>query len=110
MSKYTIVWNENKTEGIILSGNDRLKDAEHASGINNRLNHGVSSLADAFRESQYENFDGITIQDGLVPIQPTAEMINVGMDAYFQSYHDSGDTVEDMVKFIWKAMAQEVNE
>lgn len=107
--KYTIVWNENKTEGIILSGEDRLKDADHASGINNRLIYGVSSLADAFRENQYEKFDNITVQDGLVPMQPTDEMIKAGMDAYFQSYHDSGDTVEDMVKLIWRAMAQEMN-
>lgn len=106
--KYTIVWNENKTEGIILSGEDRLKDAEHASGINNRLNQGVSSLADAFRENQYENFDGITIQDGLVPMQPTEEMIKAGMDDYFDRTAN-GDTVEDMIVFIWQAMVQEMN-
>ncbi|UIB81309.1 hypothetical protein [Flyfo podovirus Tbat2_2] len=105
--KYTIVWNENKTEGIILSGEDRLKDAEHAAWIDDHLGRGVSTLADSFRDVY--DFQHCTIQDGLVPVQPTDEMIKAGMDAYFQSYHDSGDTVEDMVKFIWRAMVQEMN-
>lgn len=88
--KYTIVWNENKTEGVILSGEERQKRAER--------------LSEAYRIH-----GNSTIQDGLVPMQPTDEMIKAGMDAYFQSYHDSGDTVEDMVKFIWRAMVQEMN-
>lgn len=107
--KYTIVWNENKTEGIILSGKDRLKDAEHAADISNTENgFWLSPVAFRFR-SHYGLAEKCTIQDGLVPMQPTDEMIKAGMDAYFQSYHDSGDTVEDMVKFIWRTMAQEMN-
>lgn len=107
--KYTIVWNENKTEGIILSGEDRITEAEHACDIEDHLSGGVSTLADNFREI-YGEYQECTIQDGIVPMQPTDEMIMAGFEAYHQSYHDSGDTVEDMVKFIWKAMAQEVNE
>lgn len=106
--KYTIVWSENQTEGIILSGEDRLKDAEHASGINNRLIFGVSSLADAFRENQYENFDNVTIQDGLVPMQLTDEVIEAGVEAYHQS-REVGHASHEMVSFIWRAMAQEMN-
>lgn len=106
--KYTIVWNENKTEGIILSGEDRMHDAKHAAGIQNNLGQGVSSLADDFREGRYDRYDGITIQDGLVPMQPTDEMIKAGMDLY---YHSSGigDTVEDMIISVWQAMVQEMN-
>ena len=108
MSKYTIVWNENKTEGIILSGEDRLKDAEHAANISDFGWRGVSSLAYTFKED-IGIYQKCTIQDGLVPTQPTDEMIKAGMDAYFQSYHDSGDTVEDMVINIWQTMVQEMD-
>lgn len=94
--KYTIVWSENKTEGIILSGEDRLKDAEHASGINNRLIFGVSSLADAFRENQYEKFDNVTIQDGLVPMQPTPCMIHAGQSEFYRC-KDRGLTAPESV-------------
>lgn len=106
--KYTIVWNENKTEGIILSGEGRMSDAKHAAGIQNNLGQGVSSLADDFREGRYDRYDGITIQDGLVPMQPTDEMIKAGMDDYFDCKRN-GDTVEDMIVFIWQAMVQEMN-
>lgn len=106
--KYTIVWNENKTEGIILSGDDRLKDAEHAANVSDFGWRGVSSLAYTFRED-IGIYQKCTIQDGLVPMQPTDEMIMAGAEAYHQSYHECGDTVKDMVKFIWRAMAQEMN-
>lgn len=102
--KYTIVWNENKTEGIILSGEDRMSDAKHAAGIQNNLGQGVSSLADDFREGRYDRYDGITIQDGLVPMQPTDEMIMSGVEAYHQS-RDVGHASHEMVNFIWRAMA-----
>ena len=105
--KYTIVWNENKTEGIILSGEDRMKDAEHTMWIDDHLDCGVSTLADHFREIY--DYQKCTTQDGLVPTQPTDKMIKAGTEAYFQSYHDSGDTVNDMVKFIWQAMVQEMS-
>lgn len=104
--KYTIVWNKNKTEGIILSGEDRLKDAEHATWYDDHLDCGVSTLADHFREI-YDS-QKCAIQDGLVPMQPTDEMIKVGMDYYFDCKRN-GDTVEDMIFFIWQAMVQEMN-
>lgn len=104
--KYTIVWNENKTEGIILSGEDRMKDAEHAAGMKCNIRGGVSTIADKFNDV-YEDDDRV-IQDGLVPLQPTDEMIKAGMDLY---YHSSGigDTVEDMIISVWQAMVQEMN-
>ncbi|QDH85589.1 hypothetical protein [Proteus phage vB_PmiP_RS51pmB] len=105
--KYTIVWNENKTEGIILSGEDRLNDAEHAANISDFGWCGVSSLAYVFKED-IGIYQKCTIQDGLVPMQPTDEMIKAGMDLY---YHSSGigDTVEDMIISVWQAMIKEMN-
>lgn len=106
--KYTIVWNKNKTEGIILSGKDRLKDAEHAADISNTENgFWLSPVAFRFR-SHYGLAEKCTIQDGLVPMQPTEEMIKAGMDDYFDCKRN-GDTVEDMIVFIWQAMVQEMN-
>lgn len=105
--KYTIVWNENKTEGIILSGEDRLKDAEHAANFDNHAGFGVSSLACDFSDNYGKN-QKCTIQDGIVPMQPTEEMIKAGMDDYFDCKRN-GDTVEDMIVFIWQAMVQEIN-
>lgn len=107
MSKYTIVWNENKTEGIILSGEDRLKDAEHAANISDFGWRGVSSLAYTFKED-IGIYQKCTIQDGLVPMQPTDEMIKAGMNDYFDC-RANGDTVEDMIVFIWQAMVQEMS-
>lgn len=105
--QYTIVWNENKTEGIILSGEDRLKDAEHAADVSDFGRRGVTSLAYVFRED-IGIYQKCTIQDGLVPLQPTDEMIKAGMDDYFDCKRN-GDTVEDMIVFIWQAMVQEMN-
>lgn len=105
--KYTIVWNENKTEGIILSGEDRLKDAEHAANISDFGWRGVSSLAYTFKED-IGIYQKCTIQDGIVPMQPTEEMIKAGMDDYFDCKRN-GDTVEDMIVFIWQSMVQEMN-
>ena len=105
--KYTIVWNENKTEGIILSGEDRLKDAEHAANISDFGWRGVSSLAYTFKED-IGIYQKCTIQDGLVPTQPTDEMIKAGMNDYFDC-RANGDTVEDMIVFIWQAMVQEMS-
>lgn len=105
--KYTIVWNENKTEGIILSGEDRLKDAEHAANISDFGWRGVSSLAYTFKED-IGIYQKCTIQDSLVPMQPTEEMIKAGMNDYFDC-RANGDTVEDMIVFIWQAMVQEMN-
>lgn len=104
---YTIVWNKNKTEGIILSGEDRITEAEHACNIENHLDGGVSTLADHFREI-YGEYQKCTIQDGLVPMQPTADMVKAGMNAYFES-DEIGDTVGESVINIWMAMAQEMN-
>lgn len=87
--KYTIVWNENKTEGIILSGEYMQQRAE-------RLSEAYSLRGSA------------SIQDGLVPMQPTDEMIKAGIDDYFDCTAN-GDTVEDMIVFIWQAMVQEMN-
>lgn len=105
--KYTIVWNENKTEGIILSGEDRITEAEHACDIEDHLSGGVSTLADHFREI-YGEYQECTIQDGLVPTQPTDEMIEAGVEAYHQS-REVGHASHEMVSFIWRAMVQEIN-
>lgn len=106
--KYTIVWNENKTEGIILSGEDSMKDAEHAANFDNHAGFGVSSLAYDFSDNYGKN-QKCTIQDGLVPMQPTDEMVTSGIDAFFYSAQDRGDAVKDMIVFIWQAMVQEIN-
>lgn len=87
--KYTIVWNENKTEGIILSGEDMQQRAER------------------FSEAYSLRGSG-SIQDGLVPMQPTDEMIMAGVDAYHQS-REVGYASHEMVSFIWQAMVQEMN-
>lgn len=105
--KYTIVWNENKTEGIILSGDDRLKDAEHAANVSDFGWRGVSSLAYTFRED-IGIYQKCTIQDGLVPMQPTDEMVEAGVEAYHQS-REVGHASHEMVSFIWRAMVQEMN-
>lgn len=104
--KYTIVWNENKTESVILSGEDRMKDAEHAAGMKCNISGGVSTIADKFNDV-YED-DKRVIQDGLVPMQPTDEMINAGIDAYLES-KEVWDKTKDMVINIWRSMAQEMN-
>lgn len=70
--KYTIVWNQNKTEGIILSGEDAPADADHACCIYNYRFQGVSSLAENFRDT-HGKYQDCTIQNGLVPLQPTEE-------------------------------------
>lgn len=104
--KYTIVWNEDKTEGIILSGEDRMKDAKHAAGLKGNIRGGVSALADHFRESY--DYQKCSIQDGLVPTQPTDEMINAGIDAHLES-KEVWDKTKDMVIKIWQVMIQEMN-
>lgn len=104
--KYTIVWNENKTEGIILGGDDRLKDAEHAAGLRNNIRGVVSTIADKFNDV-YED-DSRSIQDGLVPMQPTAEMILAGQSEFYRC-KDRGLTAPESVINIWMAMVQEMN-
>ena len=83
MMKYTIVWNENKAEGIILGGEDHMKDAEHAAGLKGNIRGGVSALADHFRESY--DYQKCSIQGGLVPMQPTEEMMKEAENAGKQS-------------------------
>lgn len=60
MSKYIIVWNENKTEGVLFLSNkenedDALDDAFHAGG--GMPSNPCSSLADNFREHYGEEQD-----------------------------------------------------
>lgn len=58
MSKYTIVWNENKTEGVLFrneSGDTAWLDSQHAAGRHSA--NPVSSLADAFAELYAEEAD-----------------------------------------------------
>lgn len=105
--KYTIVWNQNKTEGIILSGEDAPAEADHACNIENYLHQGVSSLADYFREN-YGEYQECAIQNGLIPLQPTGEMIKAGIAEYKECSEDLTET-EDMIVFIWQAMVQEMN-
>lgn len=105
--KYTIVWNENKTEGIILSGEHKLKVAEYITSNKNNYGFGLSPVANRFRD-HFGLTEKCTIQDGIVPMQPTDEMIKAGMDDYFDCTAN-GDAVEDMIVFIWQAMVQEMN-
>lgn len=92
---YTIVWNENKTEGIILSGEESLDDAKYAIGESYKLAH--SSLAGCFRDI-YGDCQTCTI-DSLS--EPTQEMIEVGNKALY-----SGG--EQSVERIYKAMIQKL--
>lgn len=57
--KYTIVWNEDKTEGIILSGENAGRDAFKA--ISGMSNGQYSTLAGEFYETHGE-FQKCTIQ------------------------------------------------
>lgn len=57
---YTIVWNENKTEGIILSGEDAYSDAKYATTGKSILGY-YSTLASEFYET-YGQDGGCTIQ------------------------------------------------
>lgn len=57
---YTIVWNENKTEGIILSGEDVYTDAKFATTGKSILG-GYSTLASEFYET-YGQYQNCTIQ------------------------------------------------
>lgn len=87
--KYTIVWNQNKTEGIILSGED------------------APALADRFRD-KYTKYGDCTIQNGLVPMQPTPCMIHAGQSEFYRC-KDRGLTSPESVINIWQAMVQEMN-
>lgn len=58
MSKYTVVWNENKTEGVLFrneTGDTAWFDSHHAAGVHTA--NPVSSLADAFAELYAEDGD-----------------------------------------------------
>lgn len=59
---YTIVWNENKTEGIILSGENALRDAIKATTGQSFGQY--STLAGEFYET-YGEFEKCTIQNNL---------------------------------------------
>lgn len=54
MSKYIIVWNEQKREGVVFLAEEHedeaMDDAYHAGGGPDMCGFGVSSLADSFRE------------------------------------------------------------
>lgn len=53
MASYYIVWNERKTEGALFLRDDQdeaLGDALHAGGGMDISAHGVSTLADSFRD------------------------------------------------------------
>ena len=56
---YTIVWNVNKTEGIILSGEDAHRDAKMAT--TGKYNGWYSTLAGEFYET-HGQYDKCTIQ------------------------------------------------
>lgn len=47
MSKFIVVWNEGKNEGVIFTQDSR-QDAQHARG--NRITNPCSSLADSFND------------------------------------------------------------
>lgn len=105
--KYTIVWNQNKTEGIILSGEDAPAEADHACNIENYLHQGVSSLADYFREN-YGEYQDCTTQNGLAPLQPTDEMMKAGRYA-LDLCMVNGLPAGQIVISIWQEMAKELN-
>lgn len=105
--KYTIVWNENKTEGIILSGKHKLKVAEYITSNKNDYGFGLSPVANRFRD-HFGLTEKCTIQDGLVPMQPTAEMILAGKSEFYRC-KDRGLTAPESVINIWMAMVQEMN-
>ncbi|QDX29511.1 hypothetical protein [Dickeya poaceiphila] len=76
MGKYIIVWNENKTQGILLSQEnetiDTYDDAFHAGGGMEQGN--VASLADAFRniygEEQQCSYQCVDIEnENSIPIE-----------------------------------------
>lgn len=60
--KYTIVWNEDKTEGIILSGENALRNAVKAT--TGKSNGFYSTLAGEFYET-YGEFQKCTIQNNV---------------------------------------------
>lgn len=61
MSKYTIVWNKNQSEGVIFKESDDYRsDVLHAAGSNK--SNPVSTLADDFREN-YDEHAGKKIQE-----------------------------------------------
>lgn len=61
MSKYTIVWNSTKAEGVIFKENpDVVNDVLHAAG--GQKSNPVSTLADDFREN-YDEHGGKSIQE-----------------------------------------------
>lgn len=92
---YTIVWNENKTEGIILSSDNFSTDAKYAVGEVN--SDWYSSLADAFRDIY-----GVDQQCAINSLsEPTQEMIEAGNKALY-----SGG--EQSVERIYKAMIQKL--
>lgn len=54
MGMVVVVWNESKTEGILLTGAEAEEEAMHACAV--RTLNPVSTLADSFREiyGEYE--------------------------------------------------------
>ena len=60
--KYTIVWNEDKTEGIILSGEDVNRNAKMAT--TGKHNGWYSTLAGEFYET-YGEYQKCTIQNNV---------------------------------------------
>lgn len=96
---YTIVWNENKTEGIILSDES---DAQYAAYKSHEKNY--STLADCFRDI-YGVEQKCTIQYGLVNLQPTQEMIDAAIDVF---QHYDSDDLATLMKCVYKAMIQKL--
>lgn len=61
--KYTIVWNEDKTEGVILSGRDAHDDAKYAT-TGKSIPGWHSTLASEFYDI-YGEFQKCTIQNNV---------------------------------------------
>lgn len=104
---YTIVWNQNKTEGIILSGDDKLKIAKYTTSHDNHYGFGISPVAYQFRD-HFGLTEKCTIQNGLVPLNPTDEMMKAGRYA-LDLCMVNGLTPGQIVLSIWQEMANELN-
>ncbi|QYC51805.1 hypothetical protein vBPmiSPMCJR_075 [Proteus phage vB_PmiS_PM-CJR] len=92
---YTIVWNENKTEGVIFSGESAKRDIKMAKTGNS--NGMYSTLAGEFYDTygEYEPCTSVSL------CEPTQEMIDAGNKALY-----SGG--EQSVERIYKAMIQKL--
>lgn len=90
---YTIVWNENKTEGIILSGENVKRNVKKA--ITGESNGQYSTLAGEFYETygEYSKCTRASLSE------PTQEMIEAGTKEFYYSGN---------VERIYKAMIEKL--